>query len=105
MRLLGRGWEKSLTGAYEEPPALPVGHFLCPVAWDGRPSAGKRGWLLQQGERKGDGYRKDERRAGRRRAQARQGLCLAISISLTLSGLEEYRSLMRGLEVPLSLLC
>ena len=28
MRLLGRGWYKSLTGAYEEPPALPVGHFF-----------------------------------------------------------------------------
>ncbi len=35
----------------------------------------------------------------------RQGQGRCLSISLTLSGLEEYRSLMRGLEVALSLLC
>jgi len=28
MRLLGRGWYESLSGAYEEPPARPVGCFL-----------------------------------------------------------------------------
>ena len=35
----------------------------------------------------------------------RQGQGRCLSISLALSGLEEYRSLMRGLEVALSLLC
>ena len=35
----------------------------------------------------------------------RQGQGRCFSISLALSGLEEYRSLMRGLEVALSLLC
>lgn len=28
MRLVGRGWYQSLSGAYEEPPAMPVGYFL-----------------------------------------------------------------------------
>ncbi len=27
MRLVGRGWYQSLSGAYEEPPATPVGYF------------------------------------------------------------------------------
>ena len=27
MRLLGRCWQESLTGAYEEPPAMPGGPF------------------------------------------------------------------------------
>ena len=28
MRLVGRGWYQSLSGAYEEPPAMPVGYFF-----------------------------------------------------------------------------
>lgn len=35
----------------------------------------------------------------------RQGQGRCLSISLTLSGLEEYRTLMRGLEVPQCFLC
>lgn len=28
MRLVGRGWYQSLSGAYEEPPAMPVGQTV-----------------------------------------------------------------------------
>ena len=31
MRLVGRGWYQSLSGAYEEPPAMPVGYFFSKI--------------------------------------------------------------------------